>query len=94
METGSHVFGIPNATTTRNSEQGKKHMEMNPIHEKKLRDNWTFLRNELAVEDLSDKLVEEGSFSDDIRSEIVNVKPNTRMNESRKVSSIFDTNWR
>lgn len=57
---------------------------MNPIHEKKLRDNWTFLRNELAVEDLSDKLVEEGTFSDDIRSDIINVQPNTRIMKAEK----------
>lgn len=52
-------------------------MSLNPEDERRMRRNWSLLKQELCVDELIQKFVEDGIFPPDIRSEIVNVKPNT-----------------
>ena len=50
---------------------------MNPEDERLLRKNWTFLKQELRVEDFIHRFVEHEIFTSSQRSEILNPLPNT-----------------
>lgn len=52
-------------------------MALNPEDERKLRRNWTLLKQELNVDDFVHRFVEDGVFSPNFRSELVSVLPNT-----------------
>lgn len=50
---------------------------MNPEDERLLRRNWSFLKQELRVEDFINRFVEHDIFTSNQRNEILNPLPNT-----------------
>lgn len=53
--------------------------------ERKLYRNWSLLKNELDVDKIVDQLVERQVFSDDLRKDIRNVQPNTKVMRAEKL---------
>lgn len=60
-------------------------MSLNPENERKLRRNWSLLKQEINVDFFVLKFVEDGIFSPGMRGEIMNVIPNTASMKGNKV---------
>jgi hypothetical protein len=52
-------------------------MTLNPEDERRLRRNWSLLKQELRVDDFVHKFVDNGVFAPTLIGEIANVMPNT-----------------
>lgn len=55
--------------------------------ERKLWRNWTFLKHELRVEELTEGMVKAGRFNDEVKELILTVQPNTKFMKAEKFLS-------
>lgn len=59
------------------------------MDERKIWKNWTYLKNELHVEDLVDPMVDNGVFTPAQRRDILHVMPNTRQMKAEKFLNVL-----
>ena len=60
---------------------------MNDEDERKLWRNWTFLKHELHVQELSEGMVKAGRFNAETKETILTVQPNTKFMKAEKFLS-------
>ncbi|XP_062568385.1 nucleoprotein TPR-like [Saccostrea cucullata] len=64
-------------------------MKMNPENERKLWRNWMFLKQELPVLEITDKMIEAGIYTEENKKDINNVKPNTKLMRAERFLNIL-----
>lgn len=62
---------------------------MKPENERKLWRNWMFLKQELPVPEITDKMIAAGVFTEENKNDINNVKPNSKLMRAEKFLNIL-----